>query len=145
MGKRCSKRDVAKEGFWREVIEQQADGGQSVRTFCRERGLTESAFYFWRRELKKREDSKRIAQVDGSENNIEKKPRAEGSGLFVPVVAEPLGKTPAAAVEKKTTETVGETSTAVEMVIPSGSVLRWPAGDLNTLAEAVAALEARLC
>ncbi|MBN2294266.1 MAG: hypothetical protein JXM70_17695 [Pirellulales bacterium] len=42
--------------------------------------------------------------------------------------------------------TAGQTtSAAVEMILPSGSVLRWPGGDVNALAEAIAALEARLC
>ncbi len=46
MKKWCSKRDAEKERFWREAIGQQAESGQAVRAFCRERKLTESAFYF---------------------------------------------------------------------------------------------------
>ena len=32
-----------------------ADSGLSIRDFCRGRGLHESAFYFWRRELTQRD------------------------------------------------------------------------------------------
>ena len=66
MKKGCLKRDVAKERFWREVIGEQAGSGQSVRAFCRERRLTESAFYFWRRELKQRKAQKQVPQTDRS-------------------------------------------------------------------------------
>ena len=130
MKKRCLKRDVEKERVWREVLRQQSDSGQSVRAFCRERQLTESAFYFWRRELKQREVSEQVLRADRSASDVEKKVDAKGGDLFVPVVAEPVCKTTAA---------------SVEMILPSGAVLRWPGGDVNALAEAIAALEDRLC
>ena len=68
------------------------------------------------------------------------------SELFVPMVAEALGKTVAATADETIGATASETpATSVEMTLPSGSVLRWPGCDLNELAEAIAALEARLC
>ena len=44
-------RDVKKWDRWRGLVGRQARSGQSVRAFCREHGLGESAFYFWRRQL----------------------------------------------------------------------------------------------
>lgn len=135
MKKRSTRRDPAKERFWRDTLREQVDSGQSVRAFCRGRRLTESAFYFWRRELKQRDVSgPRAVRLGTDAGNrpvdVEKKPDAKGSVWFVPLVAEPLAET---------------TTATIEMILPSGSVLRWAGGATNTVAEMVAALEARLC
>jgi hypothetical protein len=44
-----------KESFWRKHVKRQRSGGESVRGYCREHGLKEPAFYWWRRELARRE------------------------------------------------------------------------------------------
>ena len=49
------KRDAGKEKVWREAIAEARRSGQSVREFCRQRGLKENLFYSWRRELKTRD------------------------------------------------------------------------------------------
>ena len=49
------KRDGEKEKFWRKVMADACGGGQSVRGFCRGRGLKEHLFYAWRRELRMRD------------------------------------------------------------------------------------------
>ena len=49
------KRDASKEKFWREAIAEAVGSGQSVRVFCRQRGLKENLFYSWRRELRLRD------------------------------------------------------------------------------------------
>ncbi|MBV9443384.1 MAG: transposase [Acidobacteriaceae bacterium] len=36
---------------WRGVIGEQEASGKSVREFCREQGVAEHAFYWWRRRL----------------------------------------------------------------------------------------------
>ena len=48
-------RDASKEKFWREAIAEAGSLGKSVREFCRQRGLKESLFYFWRGQLKTRD------------------------------------------------------------------------------------------
>jgi transposase-like protein len=48
-------RDTAKERRWRETVRRFARSGLSVRAFCRRERLAESAFYFWRRELARRD------------------------------------------------------------------------------------------
>lgn len=50
-----SKRSVEKERFWRKMVEEQRQGGGSVRAFCRAKGISEPSFYTWRKELKKRD------------------------------------------------------------------------------------------
>lgn len=54
-------RDEGRERRWRELIARQRRSGQSVRGFCRGEGLAESAFHFWRRELRQREGQARPA------------------------------------------------------------------------------------
>jgi len=48
-------RDVRREAQWRRIIRQHSDSGLTVSEFCRKGKLPESAFYFWRRELQRRE------------------------------------------------------------------------------------------
>jgi len=50
-----SRRDPAKESFWRQRVAEQADSGLSVRNFCRQHDLKDVAFYWWRRELARRD------------------------------------------------------------------------------------------
>jgi transposase-like protein len=40
-----------REQFWREAIAAFTSSGQTVRAFCRDRGLHEKRFYTWRRNL----------------------------------------------------------------------------------------------
>lgn len=48
-------RDKRREAQWRRTIRQQQRSGLTIRTFCREHDLRETAFYFWRAELARRE------------------------------------------------------------------------------------------
>jgi len=50
-----------RERRWRETFERFARSGLNVRAFCRQESLPESAFYFWRRELARR-DGERPSQ-----------------------------------------------------------------------------------
>ena len=38
-------------GFWRELIEAQAASDLSVEAYCRQRGVSTSSFFAWRRRL----------------------------------------------------------------------------------------------
>ena len=42
-------------GYWRERIAEQERSGIPVQQFCKERGITEQFFYFWRKRLRKQE------------------------------------------------------------------------------------------
>jgi transposase-like protein len=51
-----SNTDAGKAGgrgdYWRIQIEAQERSGKSVARFCKDQGLTEQAFYFWRKRLR---------------------------------------------------------------------------------------------
>lgn len=49
-----SERSAERERFWRSMVDQQRQAGQTVRAFCREKDLSEPSFYAWRRALKRR-------------------------------------------------------------------------------------------
>jgi hypothetical protein len=52
---RGKRRDKRKEAYWQQKLDQHRQSGFSIRAFCREHKLTETAFYFWRRELARRQ------------------------------------------------------------------------------------------
>lgn len=57
-------RDLRKEEVWRRRLARQAESGQSVRAWCRRHRVTETAFYWWRRELARRDaERKRSARA----------------------------------------------------------------------------------
>ena len=48
-------RSVAKERYWREVIDGWRRSGGSVRQWCSQRQISEPSFYSWRRTLSERD------------------------------------------------------------------------------------------
>lgn len=54
----ASKMDGGKrsrEGYWRGQVSAWERSGESVRGYCRSRSVSEAAFHFWKRELKRRD------------------------------------------------------------------------------------------
>ena len=52
---RSKRRDGKKEAAWRQRLRQQAQSGLSVRAWCRQQDTRESAFYWWRTQLARRD------------------------------------------------------------------------------------------
>lgn len=115
------QRDLGKERYWKKVIREAARSGMSVRAFCRERKLTESQFYSWRRELKLREREK----VDGSREE-----REAAAGAAFALVSDDPCQMPA----------------GIEVVLGDGRRVRISRGaDEATLRTVLAAMEAARC
>ena len=55
MAKMVATRDRKKEAAWRRHISAQAGSGLSVGVYCRQQGLQASGFYWWWRELARRD------------------------------------------------------------------------------------------
>ena len=138
MGKRVSRRDLAKEQRWRELVAKHRDSDLSVREFCADAGVAENSFYAWRRELALR-DAESADGADASEpkklKHVSTQPKrksstsSSGATAFVPVALSNLPHT-----------------AAVEMALPSGVTLRVAAGcDEATLRTVLSALEASSC
>jgi transposase len=47
-----------REPYWRRVLARWKQSGLSVRAFCRAEGVSEPMFYWWRRELPRRDQAK---------------------------------------------------------------------------------------
>jgi transposase-like protein len=52
-----------KPKYWSKLIAEQEAGGHKVRPFCRERGIGEASFYYWRKRLR-RSDTVRFALLE---------------------------------------------------------------------------------
>ena len=61
-----TRRDLAKERSWRQIIRRQQRSGLSVRAFCEEEGLKESAFRWWQGGLRRRERGSPSAPPESS-------------------------------------------------------------------------------
>ena len=55
MASMAAARDHKKETAWRRHISGQAGSGLSIGVYCRKHGLQASGFYWWRRELARRD------------------------------------------------------------------------------------------
>lgn len=49
------QRDLKRERTWRRHIAEQRTSGQTIRAYCDARRIRETAFYFWRQEIAKRD------------------------------------------------------------------------------------------
>ena len=49
------RRDLAKESHWRKHVAPQEESGLAVHAYCQGEGLSESCFYWWKREIAKRD------------------------------------------------------------------------------------------
>ena len=110
------RRDLGLERQWRERMAGWRASGLRVREFCLRRGLTESTFHYWRRELRMRDAAAATAAMSSSSGN-------KSRPVFVPL-------------------TVLSTATlAVEVRCPSGHVVLLPSCDVASLASLFAALD----
>ena len=52
MSSTAAGNSTSRGDYWRAQIEVQERSGKSVAQFCKDKGLTEQAFYFWRKRLR---------------------------------------------------------------------------------------------
>ena len=126
MAKRGGKRrDPAREKSWRRTIRQQQRSGLSVRDFCRREGLKDWTFRWWRQELARRDHEPSTAPPGEP---------TETAPSFLPVRV----------VELEAVAT--RTAPPIEIVLPTGSIVRVPSGfDPRTLGDVLAVLGGRPC
>jgi transposase-like protein len=96
MERKIRRGDPGRQSYWKEVVRRWKEGGQSVREFCRVEGLRETAFYFWRRKLKRGSGpSGSVGQSPPEASQRLSKPR-RGRPSFLPVhVTGPVSTCPA--------------------------------------------------
>lgn len=128
---RVLARDPKREQFWRNTLARFARSGLNIRDFCHRHRLTETAFYFWRREIAARDrEPGRTAAASNPRPTPRPTPRKPTPAIsrptFVPVRVVP--------------------DRLLEVVLRSGHVVRIPPGyDPAHVRAVVAALEADGC
>ena len=117
-------RSPEKEAFWRKLLRRQRSSGQSVVQFCRQQGVSEAAFYHWKREIGRRDlqtnGTTKVGRSPAREKpsrsadaNEEIRPRDSQPSPFVPL--------------RLTTADATAPAGSIELVHPRGHVLRIPA------------------
>ncbi len=141
MKKRVRHGGSERQIYWEEVMRRWRESGQSVREFCRNEGVRESAFYFWRRELARHSQS--TDGVRGSRPPVSplttasRSPkRASSQRRSIPTFL------PVCVVE----DVAEEATSGVEILLAHGRTVRVRSGfDRQTLVNVLAVLEVRPC
>ncbi len=117
-------RSQAKERIWRQRIERYRRSKQTVRDFCAQAGISEPSFYAWRSELARRDSE--------TGQPARSKPKAASpTPRFLPVT---IAGSPGAGI-----------ALHVEVVLPSGLLIRVPAHDTAALRMVIELTEPRSC
>jgi hypothetical protein len=118
------QQDPVLEHQWRERVAGWTASGLSVRAFCRQHGLIETSFSYWKRELRARDAAAVASPASASAKlPVRKRPLAKPSPpMFVPVTVLP-----------------GSTL-SVEVRCPSGHVVLVSACDVASLSSLLAVL-----
>jgi len=122
MSKRASRRDLKKESFWRRTIRRQSGSGLSVRGWCRDQGVSEACFHWWRRELARRDAEPGPACVAADRRTRSGRPADRGAG--VSGVTDRVGQRgPALFLPVHVSGAAAEGS-RIEIVLPDGHRVR---------------------
>jgi hypothetical protein len=62
MAKKGRERNGKAEGKWKRLMKEWEGSGESMRTFCRRRRISEASMHRWKRELKLREREEEVRQ-----------------------------------------------------------------------------------
>lgn len=127
-------RDRQREVCWRRVVREQRGSGLTIRDFCRQSKLRESAFYFWRGELERRDCARRQAEPEGRQQ------QGRGSRCPRPIVA------PAFVPVQVAQEIPPPAPGRLEIALTGGRRVHViPPVDRQALADVLAVLEGRAC
>jgi hypothetical protein len=140
--KKCVRRGGSeRQVYWEEAMRRWRESGQSVRDFCRNEEVRESAFYFWRGELARRSQS--TDAVRGSRPPVSPPTAASRSSKRVPSQHSSIPSfLPVCVVE----DVAAEATSGVEIVLAHGRTVRVRSGfDRQTLVNVLAVLEVRPC
>jgi len=115
------QRDAGLERQWRERMAGWQASGLSVRAFCRQQGLLETSFYYWKRALRARDGAvgttaAATAAAKSSSGNTSRP-------MFLPLTVLPA------------------VTVSVEVRCPSGHVVCLPSCEVSALASLFTALE----
>ncbi len=79
MATRGRHRNASKERYWRKMVSKQSSSGQTIRGWCRDQGINEATFHWWRRELLRRDAEEK------STGKVESQTHPDPSPAMLPV------------------------------------------------------------
>jgi len=92
MRQQSKRGDPQRRIHWQELVRRWKKGGGTVRAFCRQEGLRESAFYFWRRTLAGRSTVKEadapvsaLPPTPAARSWRRRQPRRKPTATFLPL------------------------------------------------------------
>jgi transposase-like protein len=133
-----SAQEIRRQSRWQEIINGQQQSGQSVRAYCRQAGVEESAFYWWRRELARRSRQGDVSRP-GRRSSQPCRPERPALRKASPIAA---GFLPV----RVTADRRPESGHGVELLLADGRMLRLQPGfDRQTLLDVLGALEGHGC
>lgn len=126
-----------KERFWRGMVARFLAQRSTARDFCRRQRLAESAFYFWRCELSRRDAAAAIKSPETAPIVAEAKP------LFQSVAIVPAARDGGDTEPRTKADAGANGGTAIDLRLADGHVLRvrpgFDAGTLQRLLQVLAA------
>ena len=141
MKKRVRQGGSERQMYWEEAMRRWKESGQSVRAFCHNEGVRESAFYFWRRELAQR--SHRTEAANGARPQASPLTTASHSSERA---SSRHSSVPSFLPVRVVEDVAVEAASGVEIILAHGCTVRVRSGfDRQTLADVLAVLEVRPC
>jgi hypothetical protein len=135
-----STQAIQRQSRWQAIVRGHQASGQSVRAYCRQAGIEESAFYWWRRELARRSEERSDGFPSGRKAPRSRSTRSAVRGT--PGAMADVGFLPVQVAAGGCLKAGG----SLELVLGGERVLRIPPGfDRQTLREVLAVLEVRPC
>jgi transposase len=131
MSSKQAKSNIERRQFWQMVIETWQASGMSVSNFCKAEGLSQGAFYSWRKRL--------------SGRHSQRKEQSSSSPPFIEV-AMPR-PAPSNSSGQALSQSNGNNHAALELLLSSGNTLRISSeADSKTLSNVISVLrQAGLC
>lgn len=124
-GRPQTEAERAREERWRGILEEQKTSGLSNSAFCRQKKISANAYFWWKREVRLRDQRRRRGTVSGREERRSLVPvRIESTSILERSVA----------------------PGSFEIVLPNQRLVRVPAGfDVESLKRLIAVLEGASC
>lgn len=131
-------RDPKREEFWRATLQRRQESGLTVREFCRHQQLSEAAYYFWQREIARRDRKPRLPpRCARPKASVARTKAGRQPMMPLPLFQE------LAVVDGRWHH---GTDHRLEIVLPDGCQVRVPVEvDRALLADVLSVLEARRC
>lgn len=130
-GRPPSMAPTPREREWRRILDRWKKSGLTCRAFCRREAIDENSFYHWKRELRLRDERRRVAPPSPRRSRkprpslhwpVESLPETEPDAS-VPAIAVGSERTPAA-MRFHPVRLATTASSAFEIAFPDGRLLR---------------------